>query len=219
MQTGEYEATGIPAAILAHYLRESSVIPEKADLNSILFLLTPAETLAKFQHLVARIVRFERHIRENSPVTEVLPTLAKAFAQYRKLSINQLCQKMHDFYATHQLNKLQKQMFERAHRPAVAMSAFDAHNAFIRNDVELVPLTDIKGRIAMEGALPYPPGVYCIVPGEVWDGAVLDYFLALQEGVNSLPGFEPEVQGVYWDYDEQGKKVAYAYVLTSSPSN
>ena len=110
-------------------------------------------------------------------------------------------------------------MFERAHRPAVAMSAFDAHNAFIRNDVELVPLTDIKGRIAMEGALPYPPGVYCIVPGEVWDGAVLDYFLALQEGVNSLPGFEPEVQGVYWDYDEQGKKVAYAYVLTSSPSN
>lgn len=102
---------------------------------------------------------------------------------------------MHDFYATHQLNKLQKQMFERAHRPAVAMSAFDAHNAFIRNDVELVPLTDIKGRIAMEGALPYPPGVYCIVPGEVRDGAVLDYFLALQEGVNSLPGFEPEVQG------------------------
>lgn len=55
------------------------MIPEKADLNSILFLLTPAETLAIYKHLVARIVRFERHIRENSPVTEVLPTLAKAF--------------------------------------------------------------------------------------------------------------------------------------------
>ncbi len=216
MQTGEYEATGIPAAILAHYLRESSVIPEKADLNSILFLLTPAETLAKFQHLVARIVSFEKHIRENSPVTQVLPTLAKAYPQYRKLTINELCQLMHNFYAKHQLNKRQKQMFEREHRPKVAMSAFDAHNAFIRNDVELVSLHDIKGRIAMEGALPYPPGVYCIVPGEVWDGAVLEYFLALQEGVNRLPGFEPEVQGVYWEYDDQGKKIAYAYVLKQS---
>ena len=216
MQTGEYEATGIPAAILAHYLRESSVIPEKADLNSILFLLTPAETLAKFQHLVARIVSFEKHIRENSPVTQVLPTLAKAYPQYRKLSINELCQLMHNFYAKHQLNKRQKQMFEREHRPKVAISAFDAHNAFIRNEVELVSLHDIKGRIAMEGALPYPPGVYCIVPGEVWDGAVLDYFLALQEGVNRLPGFEPEVQGVYWEYDDQGKKIAYAYVLKQS---
>ncbi|WP_227429402.1 ornithine decarboxylase [Psychrobacter sp. I-STPA6b] len=213
MQTGEYEETGIPAAILAHYLRESSVIPEKADLNSILFLLTPAETLAKFQHLVARIVRFEAHIKTNSPVSEVLPTLAKAYPQYRKLGICDLCQRLHDFYAKYQLNKLQQQMFEYEHRPKLAMRAFDAHNAFIRNEIELVPLSQIKGRIAMEGALPYPPGVYCIVPGEIWDGAVLDYFLALEEGVNSLPGFEPEVQGVYWEIDEQGRKVAYAYVL------
>lgn len=213
MQTGEYEKTGIPAAILAHYLRESSVIPEKADLNSILFLLTPAETLAKFQHLVARIVRFEAHIKTNSPVSEVLPTLAKAYPQYRKLGICELCQRLHDFYAKHQLNKLQQKMFEYEQRPKLAMRAFDAHNAFIRNEIELVPLSDIKGRIAMEGALPYPPGVYCIVPGEIWDGAVLEYFLALQEGVNRLPGFEPEVQGVYWEIDEQGQKVAYAYVL------
>lgn len=213
MATGEYEKTGIPATILAHYLRESSVIPEKADLNSILFLLTPAETLAKFQHLVARIVRFERHIKENSPVSEVLPTLAKAYPQYRKLKILQLCQKMHDFYAKHQLNKLQKQMFERKHRPKMAMSAFEAHNAFIHNEMELVRLRDIHGRIAMEGALPYPPGVYCIVPGEIWGGAVLEYFLALEEGVNILQGFEPEIQGVYWEYDDKGHKCAYAYVL------
>ena len=216
METGEYQETGIPAAILAHYLRESSVIPEKADLNSILFLLTPAETLAKFQHLVARIVRFERHIRENSLVAEALPTLAKAFPQYRRLTINQLCQKMHNFYAKHSLNKLQKQMFEFEHRPKMAMSAFDAYQAFLRNAIELVPLREIRGRIAMEGALPYPPGVYCIVPGEVWDGAVLSYFLALEEGVNTLPGFEPEVQGVYWQYDDRGNKLAYAYVLKES---
>ena len=219
MQTGEYEATGVPAPLLAHYLRESSVIPEKADLNSILFLLTPAETLAKFQHLVARIVRFEAHIKSNSPVTEVLPSLAKAYPQYRKLGICELCQRLHDFYAKHKLNKLQQQMFEYEQRPKLAMRAFDAHNAFIRNEIELVPLSGIQGRIAMEGALPYPPGVYCIVLGEIWDGAVLEYFLALQEGVNSLPGFEPEVQGVYWEVDEHGRKVAYAYVLKNQTTH
>ncbi|MGU4650892.1 hypothetical protein MAY67_25445, partial [Escherichia coli] len=31
------------------------------------------------------------------------------------------------------------------------------------------------------GALPYPPGVLCVVPGEVWGGAVQRYFLALEE--------------------------------------
>jgi ornithine decarboxylase len=37
--------------------------------------------------------------------------------------------------------------------------------------------------------------VLCVVPGEIWGGAVLRYFLALEEGVNMLPGFSPELQG------------------------
>ena len=213
IDTGEYEDFGIPAAILAHYLRERLVIPEKADLNSILFLLTPAENMAKFQHLVATIARFEEHIEANSLVSSMLPSLVKAKPQYAKMRIRQLCQKMHDFYRSHNLNTLQRQMFQKQHFPRIAMSASDAHNAFIRNQIELVPLSQIKGRIAAEGALPYPPGVLCIVPGEVWDGAVLDYFLALEEGINQLPGFEPEIQGVYLEEDENGKKHAFAYVV------
>ena len=47
VETGEYEDFGIPATILANYLRENGIIPEKNDLNSILFLLTPAETSNK----------------------------------------------------------------------------------------------------------------------------------------------------------------------------
>ena len=71
----------------------------------------------------------------------------------------------------------------------------------------------IRLGIAAEGALPYPPGVLCIVPGEVWGGAALQYFRALEEGVNELPGFEPEIQGVYWERDEAGRKYALAYVV------
>ena len=63
------------------------------------------------------------------------------------------------------------------------------------------------GRIAAEGALPYPPGVLCVVPGEVWGGSVLRYFAALEEGINLLPGFAPELQGVYVEECDGRKQV------------
>jgi ornithine decarboxylase len=47
-ESGEYTGFGIPATILAHYLRENGIVPEKCDLNSILFLLTPAESAEKW---------------------------------------------------------------------------------------------------------------------------------------------------------------------------
>lgn len=49
----------MPATILANFLRENGIVPEKCDLNSILFLLTPAEDMGKLQQLVAQLVRFE----------------------------------------------------------------------------------------------------------------------------------------------------------------
>ncbi|UHP15291.1 hypothetical protein LQQ61_04745 (plasmid) [Escherichia coli] len=61
-------------------------------------------------------------------------------------------------------------------------------------------IRDAEGRIAAEGALPYPPGVLCVVPGKSGVGR-FKFFLALEEGVNLLPGFSPELQGVYSETD------------------
>ncbi|MGL4194014.1 MAG: ornithine decarboxylase, partial [Edwardsiella piscicida] len=83
-KSGEYQAFGVPATILANFLRENGIVPEKCDLNSILFLLTPAEDLAKMQHLVAQIARFERLLEQDAPLAEVLPSLYQAHeARYR----------------------------------------------------------------------------------------------------------------------------------------
>ncbi len=57
----------------------------------------------------------------------------------------------------------------------------------------LVSIAEAEGRIAPEGAMPYPLGVLCMVLGEGGSGAVQRYFLALEEGVNQLPGFSPEL--------------------------
>ncbi|MGY0346615.1 ornithine decarboxylase, partial [Edwardsiella tarda] len=182
-KSGEYQAFGVPATILANFLRENGIVPEKCDLNSILFLLTPAEDLAKMQHLVAQIARFERLLEQDAPLAEVLPSLYQAHeARYRGYTLRQLCQEMHDLYVSHDVKQLQKEMFRKAHFPRVAMNPQQANIAFVRGEVELVALAQIEGRIAAEGALPYPPGVLCVVPGEIWGGAVQRYFLALEEG-------------------------------------
>ncbi len=215
LETGEYEKFGVPATILANYLRENGIIPEKCDLNSILFLLTPAETHTKMQTLVAQIALFEKHIKQDSLLKDVLPTVYKNNEdRYKGYTIRQLCQEMHDLYVSRNVKQLQKDLFRKATLPEYALNPHDANIEFVRNKVELVPLTDIVGRVAAEGALPYPPGVLCVVPGERWSSTAQKYFLALEEGINTLPGFAPEIQGVYLQKDPDGRTRAYGYVLT-----
>lgn len=213
-ESGEYTDFGIPATILAHYLREKGIVPEKCDLNSILFLLTPAESADKMAQLVAMLGQFEQHIEDDTPLADVLPTIWNKYpVRYRDYTLRQLCQEMHDLYVSFDVKDLQKAMFRKESLPTVAMNPQDANQAFIRGDVELVRISEAEGRIAAEGALPYPPGVLCVVPGELWGGAVQRYFLALEEGVNLLPGFSPELQGVYSEKDADGIKRLYGYVL------
>lgn len=212
--TGEYTASGIPATILANFLRENGIVPEKCDLNSILFLLTPAEDLAKMQHLVAQIARFERFIEEDAMLIDVLPTVYRNNeTRYQGYTIGKLCQEMHDLYVSYDVKQLQKEMFRKQYFPKVMMNPQDANIEFVRGHAELVPLCKAEGRIAAEGALPYPPGVLCVVPGEVWGGAAQRYFLALEESINLLPGFAPELQGVYLQVDEDGWNRAYGYMM------
>lgn len=213
-KTGSYTEFGIPATILANFLRENNIIPEKCDLNSILFLMTPAEDMAKMQHLVSQISRFEKLVDEDAPLAEVLPNVYNANkARYQGYTIRQLCQEMHDLYVSRDVKQLQKEMFRQQHFPKAVMNPQEANIAFIQGKAELVPLSQIEGRIAVEGALPYPPGVLCMVPGEVWGGAVQRYFLALEEGINLLPGFSPELQGVYLEETDNGRVQALGYVL------
>jgi ornithine decarboxylase len=213
--SGEYADFGIPATILANYLRENGVVPEKCDLNSILFLLTPAESMEKMVHLVAKLAQFEQHIREDALLRDVLPTIyRKNAARYEGYTLRRLCLEMHQLYVGNEVKDLQKAMFRQQSLPKVAMNPQDANIEFIRGNVELVPIAEAEGRIAAEGALPYPPGVLCVVPGEVWGGAAQRYFLALEKGLNGLPGFSPELQGVYVETDENGVKRLMGYMLS-----
>ena len=214
VETGEYEDFGIHANILANYLRENRIIPEKCDLNTILFLMTPAESKGKMDALVDQLVRFEALIDRNATMEEVLPSIYYSHIdKYKGYHIRQLCQEMHDFYKDRNVSTLQQRLFSKEYFPEYVMNPQEANFEFQRNKGELVPLDEAEGRIALEGALPYPPGVLCVQPGERWSRTACDYFLALEEGINQLPGFAPEIQGVYLMEQPDGSKKAYGYVL------
>ena len=215
MENGEYEDFGIPGIILADYLRDNDVIPEKCDLNDILFLMTPAETPTKLKDLIAKLVRFEKHIDQDSPMEKVIPSIYRKYEEkYRGYTIRRLCQEMHDFYKDRKINILQKRMFQKAYFPEYFMSPQQANWALVKGQGELIPLREVEGRVVLQAAVPYPPGVTCVQAGERWTRTALDYFLDFAEVANVFPGFEPELQGVYREKDPDGKITPYAYVLT-----
>lgn len=213
IENGEYEDFGIPATILASFLRDNRIIPEKNDFNSILFLMTPAETKAKLDSLVAQLMRFEQLVYQNAPVSQVIPYLYWEHEErYRGVGIRELCQEMHDFYKEHNAKELQRQLFREETFPKVSISPYEAGVALVRNQAKMVAIEDAAGEVALEGALPYPPGIFCVAPGECWSEVAVEYFKILEEGINLFPGFAPEIHGVYLK-KKNGTTKAYAYVL------
>lgn len=163
--------------------------------------------------LVDHLVRFENLIKDDAPLSEALPRLyEKHEERYKGYTIRRLCQEMHDFYKKNDAKTYPKLLFRRDSLPEYVMNPNEANIELKRNNAKLVPLSDIVGEIALEGALPYPPGVFCVVPGERWNIVAQKYFLILEEGINKFPGFAPEIQGVYLE-KEDNKVRAYGYVL------
>ena len=214
VETGRYEKFGIHGIVLANYLRENAVIPEKCDLNDILFIITPAETKAKINNLISRILHFEAFVDNDAPMAKVLPNIYHTYQdKYAGYTIRRLCQEMHDFYKERKVNVLQKHLFLKNYFPIYSMSPQEANYELVRGHGELIDLAEAEGRVALEGGVPYPPGVPCIQPGEKWSKTAIAYFMALAEVFNLFPGFTPELQGVYMERAADGKFHVYAQVL------
>lgn len=140
-EDGSYADFGIPATLLANFLRENGIIPEKCDLNSILFLLTPAEDMGKIRHLVAQINRFEKFIRDDAPLSIVLPSVYEANKErYRGYTIRQLCQEMHDMYKELNVKQLQKAMFRSEYFPQMVHKPDVATRKYFRGECDYLHL-------------------------------------------------------------------------------
>jgi ornithine decarboxylase len=214
--TGEYLDFGVPATVVANFLREERIVPEKCDLNSILFLMTPAEDESKLNTLIAKLVKFKTLWDRDAPLAEVLPTLCAAQGErYAGYTVRRVCNEMHEFYRARRVKDLQRACFRAGSFPELAMTPKQAYEALVGNEVDYVPLEEARGRVSATLALIYPPGIGVVVPGERWDERaqpMLDYFRAFEESFNRFPGFNYEVQGVFQEKSD-GRIRFHTYVV------
>jgi ornithine decarboxylase/arginine decarboxylase len=216
-KTGAYEPHGVPAPVVAQYLRENRVVPEKYDLNSLLFLLTPGVEASKAGTLVSTLVTFKRLHDDNAPLEDVMPDfLARHESRYRGMRLRDLCAGMHAFFRSAGISALQQAQFSPDHLPAMVMAPCAAYRHLVRNNVDYLPIDEIEGRIATTLFVVYPPGIATIVPGErLCEKArpMIEYLKMFERSANVFPGFETEIQGVYREVDGKGMIRFYTYVV------
>lgn len=216
--TGAYAEHGVSAAVVAQYLRENRIVPEKNDLNSLLFLLTPGTESSKAGTLLSALVTFKRLHDANAPLEAVIPAfVARHGARYANKGLRDLCADMHAFYRQAHTSILQRAQFRAEHFPQPAMTPKQATDKLVANDVDFLPISEIGDRVAATLALVYPPGIGVVVPGERYDeraAPMLDYFKVFEEAANRFPGFENEIQGLYAVKDDASNRVTlHTYVV------
>jgi ornithine decarboxylase len=192
-------------------------VPEKNDLNSLLFLLTPGVEASKAGTLVSSLVAFKRLHDDNAALEEVMPEfVAQRPARYRNSRLRDLCADMHAYFRSSDVSALQKLQFSPDHLPELVMTPQAAYRHLVRNNVDYLPIDQIEGRVATTLFVVYPPGIATIVPGERLSERaqpMIAYLKIFEQGANIFPGFEAEIQGVYREIDEKGSIRFYTYVV------
>ncbi len=215
-KTGAYSENGLPAPVLAQYLRENRIVAEKNDLNSILFLLTPGVESSKAGTLLSALVFFKRLHDDNAALEDVIPEFVRRRPQrYSGMRLRDLCRQMHAFYRDQDTSLLQRRQFRPEHFPTLAMRPQEAVRRLVKNDVDYLPIDELSGRIATTLWVVYPPGIATIVPGERLDERaqpMIDYLKVFERGTNLFPGFEAEIQGVYREKQPDGSSRIFTYV-------
>ena len=215
--TGEYDSFGIPGPVVAQFLRENRVVPEKNDLNSLLFLLTPGVESSKAGTLLSTLVAFKRRYDDNAVLDEVIPEFVRRRpGRYSGKRLRDLCQEMHGFYREAGVSALQRAQFAPEHLPTMAMPPHEAVRHLTRNNVDYLPLDQVDGRIATTLFVVYPPGIATIVPGERMDERarpMLSYLKMFESAANLFPGFEAEIQGIYREVAPDGSVRFHTYVV------
>lgn len=205
VKNAKYEKTGIPGAVVAEFLMENHIIRAKNDLNSLLFLLTPGDSQEELDTMLNAFLKFEQYYDEDALVKDVLPVLYQEYPErYHGYTLKQLCQKMHEYYKENKTFVLQQKLFVKPNMQNYQMTPAEADQLFKKDQTELVDLEDVVGRTAAEGALPYPPGVFIVAPGEKWGEIDQKYFEVLAHAIEKFPGFVPEIQGVYLEPQKDG---------------
>lgn len=195
---GKMEEIGIPAPIVAKFLRSKDIVDEKTGFYAFLFLFSIGVTKGKSSILLVELLEFKKAYDENMLIQDIFPDLAKEFSQsYHGITLRELCDRMHQFLREKDIVNLTETVLSTL--PEQDMAPYEAYEKIVDNEVELVPISELEGRTLARMLVPYPPGIPLIMPGEKITKetrCIVEYFQLLEEFDREFPGFETDSHGI-----------------------
>ena len=117
------------------------MVPEKNDLNSLLFLLTPGVESSKAGTLLSALVAFKKLHDDNARLDDAIGEFVRRRpARYAGVRLRELCAEMHGFFRDNATSTLQRAQFKPDHLPTLAMPPHEAVRQMVRNNVDYVPV-------------------------------------------------------------------------------
>lgn len=196
-EDGELEETGVPAALVTAWLGRHGIVPTRTTDFQIMFLFSMGVTRGKWGTLVNTLCSFKRHYDANTPLAQVMPELVEQYPDtYANMGIHDLGDTMFAWLKENNPGARLNEAYSGL--PMAEITPREAYNAIVDNNVELVSIENLPGRIAANSVIPYPPGIPMLLSGENFgdkNSPQVSYLRSLQSWDHHFPGFEHETEG------------------------
>ncbi len=130
-----------------------------------MFLFSMGVTRGKWGTLVNTLCSFKRHYDANTPLAQVMPELVEQYPDtYANMGIHDLGDTMFAWLKENNPGARLNEAYSGL--PMAEITPREAYNAIVDNNVELVSIENLPGRIAANSVIPYPPGIPMLLSGE-----------------------------------------------------
>ena len=192
--------TGIPGSILTRFLDERRTYIARTGDYTLLVLFSVGSSQGKWGTLLEALHEFKRLYDGGATVSEALPKLAAGQPRYADLTLRELCDAVHAKMRELDMSRLSQEAVSADPQPVLSPAA--AYQKLIRNEAELIPVSECANRISGVMLVPYPPGIPVLMPGERMGAASPRGFgicWRSKPSTGRFPGFEHEVHGIEHD--------------------
>ncbi len=191
---GSFTDPGIPASVVTKYLAEHGIIVEKTGLYSFFIMFTIGITKGRWNTMVTELQQFKDDYDKNQPLWRILPEFVRAFPQYERMGLRDLCDAIHTVYKANDIARLTTEMYLSEMEPVLIPAQAYAHMA--HSAVDRVPIDELDGRVSAVLLTPYPPGIPLLIPGERINAKIVNYLKFAREFNAKFPGFETDIHGL-----------------------
>jgi len=215
---GDFEGEGIPACVVARFLRTRGIVVEKTGLYSFLILFSIGITKGKSGSLIAALYGFKKQYDNGTLLKDVFPEIIENLPEkYRKLTLKGFCQGIHDFYKEINIISITKNVYEAKAIPESALTPSQAYRKLVTKEAkrEAVTRDILMGKISAVMLVPYPPGIPIIMPGERFNKEILEYLKVLLDFNKEFKDFEIEIHGLVIDKEKEEDKSEYSVYCTT----